>query len=965
MTPLSQERAGVQNPMITYAQDIGWEFIDREEATKLRNGETGLLFHTLFISQLIKLNYDFMNDEIAKDLINRIERVKPNIEGNLDIWEYLKGLKTVFVQDENRERNVKLIDSDNIENNTFHVTDEYSFTNGSKTIRQDVVFLINGIPVLFVETKSAEKRNGIESALKDVKTYHRKCPELLAVNQIYTLTNLLKYFYSATWNTSVKYLFNWKEEVQGDYETVVKSFFNKERLVKLITDFILFTRKDDELTKVILRPHQIRAVNKIVKRAEEREKKRGLIWHTQGSGKTYTMIVTAKKIIENPIFENPTVIMLIDRNELQTQLYGNIFSVGIENVEIAKSKKDLRKLLKEDTRGLVVSMIHKFDDIPANINTRENIFILVDEAHRTTGGTLGNYLMGALPNATYIGFTGTPIDKTFYGKGTFVVFGKDDPDGYLDKYGIAESIADGTTVPLHYTLAPNELQVDRETLDKEFFTLKEAEGISDIEELNKILERAVTLRNMLKKDTRVEKVAKHISEHYKEYVEPLGYKAFVVGVDREACALYKNELDKYFPPEYSEVVYSAGTKDSELLSKYHLSDEKEKQIRKDFRNYDKLPKILIVTEKLLTGYDAPVLYCIYLDKPMRDHVLLQTIARVNRPYEDKNGKLKPSGFVLDFVGIFDNLEKALMFDSQDIEGVVNDIKLLKDRFKDLMAEAEKTYLLIITGTKKDKQIEAVLNHFIEEEVREEFYQFFKETSQIYDIISPDSFLRPFISDYETLVDIYKVVKESYEHRVLIDKEFSKKTAKLVQEHTKSGEIKLSLDIYKLDEELLEKIEKSNSSDIEKVFNLVRAIEKAVEKEGDKQLYLIAIGEKAEAIVEQFKKRQITTQEALEKLKSFTDEATQAKKERAEKNIPDDVFAIYWTLKTEGIDSSEEKANEMYDVLKQFPHYRISEAHEREIRSELYKNVLKSENVKGNISKAKVLIEKIMRVLKSV
>jgi len=228
--------------------------------------------------------------------------------------------------------------------------------------------------------------------------------------------------------------------------------------------------------------------------------------------------------------------MLIDRTELESQLYINLTSAGVEHVEVAGSKKDLRKLLKEDTRGLIVSMIHKFDEIPAKINTRDNIFVLVDEAHRTTGGTLGNYLMGALPNATYIGFTGTPIDKTAYGQGTFVTFGKDDPpQGYLDKYSISESIEDGTTVPLHYTLAPNELRVDREVLEQEFLNLREAEGVSDIEELNKILERAVNLRNMLKSKDHVHNVAKYTVEHFTKYVEPMGYKAFFVAVYLEYC----------------------------------------------------------------------------------------------------------------------------------------------------------------------------------------------------------------------------------------------------------------------------------------------------------------------------------------------------------------------------------------------------------------------------------------------
>lgn len=317
-------------------------------------------------------------------------------------------------------------------------------------------------------------------------------------------------------------------------------------------------------------------------------------------------------------------------------------------------------------------MIHKFDDMPANLNPRANLFVLVDEAHRSTGGDLGNYF----------GFTGTPIDRTSYGQGTFKVFGREDPQGYLDKYGIGESIEDGTTVPLYYALAPNELRVDRATLEKEFLNLAEAEGMSDIDDLNRVLDKAVTLKNMLKNRERIQRVAQYVAQHFTQTVAPMGYKAFLVGVDREACALYKQALNQYLQPEDSRVVISPAHTDAERypdLVPYHLAEEDEKAIRTDFRKPDKQPRILIVTEKLLTGYDAPVLYCMYLDKPMRDHVLLQAIARVNRPYEDEGGKRKPGGFVLDFVGIFENLEKALAFDSRDVQSVIEGLDVLTDR----------------------------------------------------------------------------------------------------------------------------------------------------------------------------------------------------------------------------------------------------------------------------------------------
>lgn len=276
--------------------------------------------------------------------------------------------------------------------------------------------------------------------------------------------------------------------------------------------------------------------------------------------------------------------------------------------------------------------------------------MFIDEAHRSVAKDLGTYLMAAVPKATIIGFTGTPIARTTQGEGTFKIFGTQDERGYLDKYSIAESIADETTLPIKHMMAPSEMTVPAEQLNKEFFELAEGEGVTDVEELNKVLDRAVGLRTFLLADDRIEKVAAFIAEHFKENVLPLGYKAFVVGVNREACAKYKRALDKLLPPEWSVPVYTdnvADVVDRPLVAALQLSPEREEQVRQLFKKPAENPKILIVTDKLLTGYDAPPLYCLYLDKPMRDHVLLQSIARVNRPYVDANGVQKRVGFVAD------------------------------------------------------------------------------------------------------------------------------------------------------------------------------------------------------------------------------------------------------------------------------------------------------------------------------
>jgi len=940
---LGGERGSVQNPLIRYAEEAGWHYLSPEEALRLRRGKEGLVLHDVLVRQLQRLNPGVVDLTRAEELIRRLTAIRPSIEGNLTAWEYLAGLKTVYVEEEQRERNVYFLDPSQVEANTFHVTDEFTFVSGTHTIRPDVVFLINGIPVLVVEAKAATRPEGIAEALDQLRRYHREGPELMALVQLFAVTHLVRFYYGPTWNLSRKALFNWKDEQAGDFETLVKTFVAPRRLLQVLSESILFVRKDGELSKVVLRPHQIRATERVLARARDPEKRRGLIWHTQGSGKTYTMITVAKLLLEDSAtFGNPTVLMIVDRNELQQQLFQNLESVGFGHVEVAHSKLHLRNLLRQDTRGLIVSMIHKFDKADADLNTRHNIFVLVDEAHRSTGGDLGNYLMGALPNATFIGFTGTPIDRTAHGKGTFKTFGMDDPRGYLDKYSIRESIDDGTTVPLHYQMAPNDFIVDREAMEREFWAVAELEGVADVEELNRVLDRAVTLKNMLKSHERVERIAAFVADHFRQYVEPMGYKAFLVAVDREACCLYKEALDRYLPSEYSKVVISRGYNDPPEIKRYHLSDDEEQRIRKAFRKPDELPKILIVTEKLLTGYDAPVLYCMYLDKPMRDHVLLQAIARVNRPYEDDEGRHKTSGLIVDFVGIFDNLERALAFDSKDVEGVVEGLDVLREHFAQLMAEGRKKYLPIAQGETEDKAAEQVLLHFRDREGREAFYQFFREIEETYEILSPDPFLRPYLEDYRRLVEMYRLLRSAYEPHLPVDKSFLRKTAEIVQKHTSTTEIHEPTATYEIGPAALLALLHEEKSDTVKVFNLLKELHRLVENHGKEQPYLLPIGERAEAIRRAFEERQLTSEQALRELAKLVDDLQKAQKQRQESDLSPEAFAVAWWLRVQK-ELPEEKVEQIARAIEpsfqKFPHWSRSAAQERELRRSLYKALI--------------------------
>lgn len=986
MPNLGNEFSTVQEPLIKYAAEIGWDYVSQADAVSYRQGESGLLFYRILSEKLVQLNPGLITADNVNEVIQRIEAVPNTIEGNAEILAWLRGEKSVYDQDEDRQRNVMLIDYDNLSHNLFQVTDEWQYTNGKETNRADVMFLINGIPVAIIETKSAKKEKGIEEGLTQIREYHHETPEMLIMPQVFDITHLLDFYYGATWNLERKGLFNWKDEIaspefilsganvvrndgeKDNYEKKVKQFFNPERFLKMLKEWILFYVKDDELRKTILRQHQSRAVEKVVARCADKVKKTGLIWHTQGSGKTFTMIIAAKQILERKEFLSgkPTIIMMIDRNELEGQLSGWVERIlgELKNIDIkieyATSKVRLQELLKSDFRGLIVSMIHKFEGIPKNINSRDNIYVLIDEAHRSVGGDFGNFLTGALPKATLIGFTGTPIDKTAYGKGTFKIFGKEDVQGYLDKYSISESIEDGTTVPLKYALAPNEIRVPKEMLEEEFFKLVESEGVSDIDDLNEILDRAVKLKAFLKSNKRVEEVAQFVAKHFKENVEPLGYKAFLVGVDREACALYKEALDGLLPPEYSETIYSPAQHDSEkypAVYKHQVSENDEKKYKKIFLKPETFPKIFIVTDKLLTGYDAPILYCMYLDKPMRDHVLLQAIARVNRPYEQGKDIKKHCGLVVDFVGIFEKLEKALSFDSDVVKGVIENINLVMLRFKELMTKEAKQYLDLCKPPIDDKAVEKAVDAFSDKNDREKFYKFYKEAEALYEILSPSSELRDFINDVRNLATLYQIIRNAYRDKTFLYGDVAKKTEMLVREQTAVYGLNGMTNIVKIDENTLKTIKEKYSSDNSKIINLGKIINKTVIEDGAGSPYLKSIGDRAEAIREDYDNRQVTTQEALNRIEDLVREINEAREKQNEMRFDINTFTIFWTLKQEKIREPEIHSQAINSVFMRFPNFNHNAEELRQLKAELYKLLLP---VTGK-DRMIVLVEKLIKI----
>lgn len=947
--PRPGEHRTVQARLLQYAQDVGWTYVPRAEAEARRGfdpaGTTldarargaSLFFDALLDRQARAFNPAYR--EAPGALSAELQRLRADIAGNRDFLAYLRNERRYFSREANRELDLQLVDFGDIDRepvawrNVYEVTEEFVVHYGPhRSTREDVVFLVNGMPVLVVECKNASKDEAIALGVDQIRRYHDETPEVMVPQMLFTATEAIGFAYGATWSLARRNLFPWKHEEVGNLEAKVRTFCAVPQLLRFLRDHILFVEREEELQKVVLRQHQATAVARVVERALDPVRTRGLVWHTQGSGKTYTMITAAELLFRAPGAEKPTILLMIDRNELEDQMLRNLAAVGVGNVAHASSIAELNRLLRQDYRGIVVTMIHKFRDMPARVNERRNVFVLIDEAHRTTGGDLGTYLMAGLPNATFIGFTGTPVDRTAHGKGTFKTFGIDDEKrGYLHKYSIAESIEDGTTLPLYYNLAPNEMLVPHEVMEAEFLALAETQGIADIEELNRILDRAVNLKNFLKGEARVRQVAQHVADHFRQNVEPLGYKAFLVAVDREACALYKEALDAILPSEYSEIVFTGNSNDSAQLKRWHLDEKRERQIRKSFARPGEWPKILIVTEKLLTGFDAPILYAMYLDKPMRDHTLLQAIARVNRPYENEAAEMvKPHGFVLDFVGIFDKLERALAFDSDEVNAVVRDLALLKQLFRAKMESRVPAYLRLVGAAFDDRDVDNLIEHFRDKERRKEFFREFKELEMLHEIISPDAFLRPYLDAFTTLSAIYAVVQNAYARRLYVDRAFQKKTNALVRQHVGAVMERPQQAFVALDATAIEALKERNGASATRVVNLVRRIERTAEEEsGDP--FLVALGDRARAVRESFEDRQTSTAEALDLLLAEIERNEQRKRDQAARGLDDLGYFVLTQLSERGIPEPEPTAAKVRQAFADRPNWRRSEAELRELR----------------------------------
>lgn len=956
MSTLKISEAGtVQFPMVKHAVEIGWTSITPEDARTKRGGEAGTFFRDVLEAKLAAFN-PWLSADAVRSVVETLDALPATIEGNRELLAWLRGERQWYDEAEKRHRPVTVIDFEHVADNVFHVTWEWKIKPPArKGNRADVMFVVNGVPVVIVEHKNPKDGDAIERAIKQLRRYELETPELLATTQLFNVTHLLDYWYGVTWNANRRDMARWKQAPEETYRFAVQAFFEPTDFLRTLQHWILFYVQDGETRKSVLRQHQRRAIDAILDRCADPAKTRGLVWHTQGSGKTFTLLTAARQILEDKArYANATVILVVDRTELEGQLKGWVERLLGEMqqqdiaVERANNKAKLQSLLDADFRGLIISMIHKFEAIRKDSCLRDNIYVFIDEAHRSVAKDLGTYLMAAVPKATIIGFTGTPIARTSQGEGTFKIFGTQDELGYLDKYSIAESIADETTLPIKHVMAPSEMTVPAERLDKEFFALAESEGVTDVEELNKVLDRAVGLRTFLTADDRIEKVSAFIAEHFKENVLPLGYKAFVVAVNREACAKYKKALDKHLPPEWSAPVYtenSADVVDRPLVAELQLSDDAEEQVRLLFKKPTENPKILIVTDKLLTGYDAPPLYCLYLDKPMRDHVLLQSIARVNRPYVDANGVQKRVGLVVDFVGVLRELKKALQFDSSDVSGVIEDLDVLLQDFLQRIEQAKKDYLESDAGGTPDERLERlVFGRFLTPEARKTFFESYKEVEALWEILSPDPALRDHIATYKQLSQLYAAVRNAYAEKVGFVADLAYKTRRLIEESAEQHGLGRLTKTVTFDVATLKSLRSEDGTDEGKVFNLVRGLQHEIDEDPAAAPVLQPLKDRAERILKDLEERKTTGLAAMDQLAALAAEKEAAMKAARDSGLSARAFAVAWVLredaavKAAGIDPMT-LAKDAEELLGRFPNASVNADEQRRLRASLYKPLL--------------------------
>jgi len=878
------EQYTVEKHVIKFlSQTLGYQYIEPDEFVGLRSLESEYLIVN-HLAEAIKRINNIADETEVQSVIREIKKIDTN-EGFLNLLRNGVNLKDSVT---GKMRDYVVVDYDNLENNRFIVTNQFYFEGNLENIRPDILIFFNGIPVVDIEAKSPTTSTTVsyENAIGQIKRYERVAMKLFWPNCFNIATDGLKTVYVTT-NASEQYFLQWRDEdienkYGGQLEMTLASLFGKERLLDIAKNFIVFEQTNDGRVKKMARYQQLRATNKIVERVGEGKKRKGLIWHTQGSGKSLTMFFTAWKLRFDKSLKNPKVFVLVDRIDLDNQIYDSFTNCGGKNVIRVTSRRDLEKKITNDERGIFISTIEKFNELPIHLeNPNENIIVLSDEAHRSNEGVSGIKLRDSMQKAFFFGFTGTPIDKTTLN--THRNFGEEG-ERYLDYYSIQQAIDDGSTLPVTYEARLSKFFIDEEKIDQQFDDMT-----TDLtpEQKQLVMKRYGKKEALIKLDKRMKAVAQDIVDHYRLYIEPNGFKAQVVCYDREATAKYKKLFDELMPAEWTEVVYSPGdpNNDPENLRKYNTTKAQREKIIDKFKDSKSNLKLLLVCDMLLTGFDAQIEQAMYLDKPLRDHNLLQAIARTNRVYPNKG-----CGKIIDYYGITRNLYDALNFDESIIDSALVDLDYLKKEFLEVLGEIKDIFTGINQEDPSIENLRRCLKIFIDNESKQRYFtDKYSRLKLLFEVLSPDPFLADYIRTFEWITSVYiAFINDFLPENLAMEAfrtgdiptfgEYGEKVKRLIQEQidyegiTKNfRELKIN-DIYTL--ERLDKME-----DEEKALNLEKMLKQEISINIDTNPVFQKFSERLTAIRKEFEQHQIDLSERIKRyyelmdaIKSKADEA---------------------------------------------------------------------------------------------
>ena len=644
------------------------------------------------------------------------------------------------------------------------VTNQWEYPRLSKEggKRLDLVFVINGIPMVIGEAKTPVRPQVTwADGATDIMHYQKSIPEMFVPNILCFASEGKELQYAGIgcpidkwgpWFADEKRLHGSLMQVQHNY----LEFIDPERLLDIYRFYSVFTgTASGEKIKIVCRYQQYLGGEAIVQRVlntyrNGKGPKKGLIWHFQGSGKSWLMVFAAQKLRLQQDLKSPTVLIVDDRIDLEDQITGDFTRAEIPNVEGIESKSELETKIHQ--RKILITTIFKFGDLIDGqvLDDRDNIILLMDEAHRTQEGDLGKKMRTALPNAFFFGLTGTPINRNDHN--TFVCFGaEEDEYGYISKYTFQDSVADGATLELNLKTVAVEMDMVETKLQEEFDAL--TDQISE-EDKNELVRRT-SVEAFFTADKRINDVCKYIVNHFREYVEPTGMKAQVVVYNRDCCVKYKKALDALLgtDDQTTIVMHTAGDKADEYKS-YKRSRDEEKKLLDQFRDPLSPLKFVIVTSKLLTGFDAPILQCMYLDKPMKNHTLLQAICRTNRKYNES----KKCGLIVDFVGVFEDVAKSLAFDEESVKTIVKNMDEIKSLIPTFMQECLEFFPGVDRTIGGWEGLTAAQQCLKDEGVKTNFARHFARLSKAWEIISPDAYLAPYQNDYTWMAQVYQSVR---------------------------------------------------------------------------------------------------------------------------------------------------------------------------------------------------------------